>query len=244
MSNLNLMSGMTDRALRTRSINSVFPGALLVELFLGDDLVGYYSSVTEALMKSGTQGWERPKMLKSEGVILADSSDGVWHIQQGKNDWPPDEVAKRVVLIGELNPYRANPDFDLYDQPENSSGDRLRRLILGVSREDYFRRFYRRNLCYGKWSVPEARKRASELCEEFPTQTFVLLGRKVQEAFGIKDAAQLSASRGLLNDGGARWRVFLPHPSGLCRVWSDPGAFDRAKEVLKCAGVFCEGDAK
>ena len=33
-------------------------------------------------------------------------------------------------------------------------------------------------------------------------------------------------------------RIVLPHPSGLNRMWGEPGAFDRARAVLREAGAL------
>lgn len=29
------------------------------------------------------------------------------------------------------------------------------------------------------------------------------------------------------------WIILLPHPSGLCREWNEPGAYERARELVK-----------
>lgn len=132
----------------------------------------------------------------------------------------------KVVLVGELNPYGADPRYALYDEPPQSAGGRMRRLVCGLPRREYLR-LGRVNLCAGKWSTPAARERARILSDMAEHPAFVLLGRRVARAFGT-DLEPFA------------WRRFesatlvaLPHPSGLCRVWNEPGAFERARAVLR-----------
>lgn len=131
------------------------------------------------------------------------------------------EVEARAVLVGEDNPYGPSPDMALYPAPEGSAGWRLCVLILMLQRADYLRRFARVNLCDGLWSTREARARAAELAAT--GVPVVMLGAKVSAAFGR------SAQEPFTRDG-----LFyrLPHPSGRCRVWNDPGAFGRARGLL------------
>ena len=147
-----------------------------------------------------------------------------------------DPCPRSVLFVGELNPYRdPNGRFALFPMPARSSGDRLCSLILQMEPEEYLRRFARVNLCFETWSEPKARKRAVELIDAWARDVpFVLLGRKVASAFaGVNDP--FTWSRG---PGGGRVYVTLPHPSGLNRSWSEPGAFERAREVLRAAGVL------
>ena len=67
---------------------------------------------------------------------------------------------RRVWLVGEHNPYGADPEFALYPLPANATGGRLQRLILGVSMTDYMRHYERVNLCTDKFSVTAARQAA------------------------------------------------------------------------------------
>ena len=133
-----------------------------------------------------------------------------------------------VVLVGESNPYGSDPKFALFDKPEKASGFRLRTRVLGVDRQTYFG-FRRHNLVRGPWSMRAARVEARVLDQYvYPGEDvrFVLLGRKVATAFGYADAEPFSVS-GLF--------VLLPHPSGLCREWNVPGAYERARDVLRLA---------
>ncbi len=127
----------------------------------------------------------------------------------------------RPLLVGEVNPYGSDPGMALYPLPEGASGDRLRR-ILGMTRAEYLRTFDRVNLCEGTWSTAAARRRAKELiCGGRPG--YVLLGRRVAEAFGWRRWPAFSSNFHF---------VFLPHPSGRCREWDRLGSEERARQLV------------
>lgn len=134
-----------------------------------------------------------------------------------------------VVLVGELNPYGQDPKYALFDLPKKASGYRLRALVLGVERRTYMS-FKRHNLCTGSYNKREAEAEAGRLYLEVydsrrvTDAVFVLLGRKVATAFGCGGMNPFTI------DG--RW-VLLPHPSGLCREWNVPGAYEKARDVLR-----------
>lgn len=129
-----------------------------------------------------------------------------------------------VVLVGELNPYGSPPYFALYDDPPGCAGARLRRF-LGLDRETYLgESVVRINLCRGDWSAPRARIAASQISLAYSSVPIVILGRKVAAAFGKSGVLAFSRD-GLV--------VCLPHPSGRCRVWSQPGSIDRARALLR-----------
>jgi hypothetical protein len=133
----------------------------------------------------------------------------------------------KPLLIGELNPYGADPGFALYPLPEHASGGRLAR-ILGLSRGEYLRRFDRVNLCTGKWSMRAARTAAAQL-HHGEKGDKVLLGAKVCKAFKLP-YTPFSA----MYDVNTQQRYYiLPHPSGLNRIWNEPGSAARARELLK-----------
>jgi hypothetical protein len=94
-------------------------------------------------------------------------------------------------------------------------------------------RFDRVNLCTGKWSAPAARAEAQRLVDGDEHEVFVLLGRKVVSAFLPGTPKQFT-----IEEHCAGRFVILPHPSGLCRVWAEPGAFARARALLVEAGVL------
>jgi len=93
----------------------------------------------------------------------------------------------KPLLVGEANPYGADPRYALFPHPERSAGYRLARLIMAMpSRQSYLDAFDRTNLCPERWSAPVARARAQEiLAERGVWDCVVLLGSKVSGAFGI-----------------------------------------------------------
>lgn len=141
------------------------------------------------------------------------------------------------VLVGELNPYGADHFFALYCEPPTSSGGRLQRRVMALPKRQYLS-FPRYNLCAGTWSLRAARVEAQRLRVESHGHQFVLLGTKVCRAF---DVAYVPFTVDVAPpDTDAEGRalpelpyVVLPHPSGLCRAWNEPGAFERARAVLQ-----------
>lgn len=127
----------------------------------------------------------------------------------------------KPLLVGEVNPYGADPEMALYPLPEEASGGRLAR-ILGLSRGEYLRRFDRVNLCSGRWSEREARDAAYALMTSGRPK--ILLGTKVRKAFGYDPFPLFTRSGDY---------YFLPHPSGRCRIWNRPGAYEKARELLE-----------
>jgi hypothetical protein len=133
-----------------------------------------------------------------------------------------------VVLVGELNPRGRDPRYALFDLPVNAAGWRLRTKVLQVHRRTYFT-FKRHNLCVGKWSRRDAEREAARLyLEEYDSRKgvflFVLLGRKVADAFGCGGLNPFTHDDRFL---------LLPHPSGRCREWNDPAAGERARSLLR-----------
>ena len=87
-------------------------------------------------------------------------------------------------------------------------------------------------------SVPKeaaglAKRRAAVLASEFLLgRTVVLLGARVAEAFGE------IYTHFMLYPGVRLNFVSLPHPSGRCRLWNEPESYERARAVLRAAGVL------
>jgi hypothetical protein len=136
----------------------------------------------------------------------------------------PELEAPRVTLVGESNPYGDDPQYALYPYPDGCSGHRLCRLVLGMNRRHYLASFKRVNLVRGDWSLPAARTRAAELRQD--GGRFVLLGANVCRAFGVTFApfvAYMQAGETLL---------CLPHPSGRCRLWQEPGTIEKARVAV------------
>ena len=103
----------------------------------------------------------------------------------------------------------------------------------------YLRRYVRVNLCDAKWSKRAAQTRAAEiltlLCQPGQQRPLVLLGAKVGAAFC---GAHEPFSRRRTPGTPSFEVVQLPHPSGLCRTWAEPGAYERARAVLRDAGAL------
>lgn len=136
----------------------------------------------------------------------------------------------KPLLVGEANPYGADPYFALYPRPEKASGYRLCSLVLGMREAAYLDLFDRVNLCPQSWSMGVARAEAVRL-RSVPAFQAVLLGRKVAEAFGLGDVPAFTTWRP--GAGSRGWCVLLPHPSGLCLEWNKPGAFERARALVQ-----------
>lgn len=142
-----------------------------------------------------------------------------------------------VLLVGEDNPYGADPRFALYHLPPHASGGRLMRLVLGL-REETYESLAKINLCSEKWSMRQARLAAervqlTESVEGDPCQSVVvILGRKVADAFRY-DGGPVSWQYRAAAGGRGLVLVSLPHPSGLNRSWNDRGLPERCREVLR-----------
>ena len=144
-----------------------------------------------------------------------------------------------ILLVGEINPYDADPRHALYHEPERSAGGRLCRLVCELRPSTYLA-MHRANLCTEKWSAPAARARAERLAgavtPSTPWRVIVLLGRKVAGAFEQalrSPAGALQPFESYTHDASGLRLLCLPHPSGLNREWNVPGAFERARAALR-----------
>lgn len=140
-----------------------------------------------------------------------------------------------LALVGEMNPYGADPRYALYHEPRNASGDRLRR-ILGLSVRSYVP-IQKYNLCVGSWSMASARARAGEIWEAH--DLIITLGARVRSAFN-----QLIGTPGCSGVGvdliAGHTLVALPHPSGLCRAWNVvENVVDARHTVQQYTGLPC-----
>lgn len=138
----------------------------------------------------------------------------------------------KPLLIGESNPYGHDPAFALYPLPEGCAGHRLCHVILGMAKREYLATFDRVNLLDGpKWGVPAARAAAVQLCRR--GQPLILLGVRVAKAFGV-DSEPFRRRRLVIPADLLDVNVLiLPHPSGRCRVWNEPGAVNRARRSVR-----------
>jgi hypothetical protein len=141
----------------------------------------------------------------------------------------------KALLVGETNPLSDLPEHALYPYPKGCSGERMQRLVTGLTVQGYLRTFDRVDLCVGRWSIVAARRRSQELLET-PRPCVVLLGAKVCHAFGVEFEP---FTRPELRAGSrTQAAVVLPHPSGLNRLWQEAGAYDRAQRLLADAGLI------
>lgn len=164
------------------------------------------------------------KRLCDRGLVRQ-VAPGKWAIKQ-------QAPVARPLIVGESNPYQGDPRFALYPTPRGSAGDRLCRLVMGLEPSEYLTRFDRVNLCPELWSRREARQHAEAIAAE-GRAVLVLLGARVAEAFGAQPRAPFS-----VRTVGASRAVLLPHPSGRARTWNQPGAFERARSLLREVGAL------
>jgi hypothetical protein len=128
-----------------------------------------------------------------------------------------------LTIVGEANPYGADPYFALYHLPRHASGNRLREH-MGLP-DHVYEQLTKVNLCPSAWSMKVARVQADKLREA--GGVIVLLGSKVRAAF---DGPEFF---GVERFGDVYTLATLPHPSGLNRMWSAPGARERARALLR-----------
>lgn len=133
----------------------------------------------------------------------------------------------RPLLVGEVNPLSPDPRLALYPDPPGCAGANLCFRVLGFeSARAYLRTFDRVNLCVGRWTLRVARERAAVISRDHEGPV-ILCGSRPCEAFGVPFVpftVDTSRERGL---------YVLPHPSGRCRVWNDPGSAERARVLLR-----------
>jgi hypothetical protein len=136
----------------------------------------------------------------------------------------------KVWLIGESNPYQADPAraqrYALYFEPPESAGGLLCRCVLGMNERDYLRAFERRNLCNGNWSIVRAREAVAALNLEMGAEDRVLLfGGKVWSAFFREVKYQPFTVSGRY--------LSLPHPSGRnAAVWGNYLSYSRVRAAV------------
>lgn len=134
----------------------------------------------------------------------------------------------RVWLIGENNPYGSAPEFVLYPAPRGCTGERLCRA-LELDPDEYLETFERRNLlAVLKWSVHVAREAAARILSEAGAgDALVLLGGKVTAAFGLKFEPLTTQTTAT-----GHTALISPHPSGLSRVWNQPGMAAKVRDAV------------
>lgn len=140
------------------------------------------------------------------------------------------------IIVGESNPYGSRPEYALYPSPPGCAGDRLCRVVMQLRERTYLSSFERVNLLSGdRWSAPAAREAALELLVLYGSRVWILLGRKVADAFDRSLLHPPPRFYVLCSASSEMHIVALPHPSGRNRAWSDPQMARRCREVLASA---------
>jgi hypothetical protein len=136
-------------------------------------------------------------------------------------------VTRRPILVGESNPYPCSP---LAPDFPNSSGARLLRMINEVATmypSEYEHAFDRRNLCRRQWSDKVAEDQAVKIHRTLRHgDVVVVLGHKVRRAMRLPR----DLKRKII--GGVTF-YWVPHPSGLNRIYNDPGTRRRVGRLLR-----------
>ena len=152
-----------------------------------------------------------------------------------------DQMTERIVKPLLVGPFQSDARLALrsalHPDPPQSAGGRLCFLVMGLDRDTYLRAFDRVDLCCPKWILSIARGKAAQLlAERGPRDVLVLCGTKVATAFSLP-LRPFTIYRG----DGLPTLVVLPHPSGTSTEWLRPGSVERARAVLREAGVLPVG---
>lgn len=148
-------------------------------------------------------------------------------------------MAERVLFIGMNNPLSTNHEYALYPAPERCTGWRVWRMLTEhaeahgfdpIWKAEYVRNIERTNLVIGDWSVRAAREGWTRLRMERDDLSgygaVLLLGAEVQRVV-------LGNTRyPILGQADVRKFWCIPHPSGLNRMYNDPGVREEAGEIL------------
>lgn len=143
----------------------------------------------------------------------------------------------KPLIVGEANPYTPYPAYyALYPWPPHSAGGRLARM-LRMNKEEYLRAFDRVNLFEAPpatWSAPEAREKAREVEWSTDAEVIFMLGARVAAAFGHRDLPVWGfRERANIITGRLVRFIYLPHPSGRCRVWNDKRAEAKLRRIVR-----------
>jgi uracil-DNA glycosylase len=150
------------------------------------------------------------------------------------------EVRHQVLIVGEDDPWGNDPRMDLFHLPRHAAGNRLR-AHLGLTDAQYVR-VRKMNLCPEKWSTKIAREVAKAVMGKPDLRVVIMLGAKVKKAFGCEHIGFFdhTASVDILQRRVEPVLVSLPHPSGRNRLWGQPGARQKAQELLRriCPDIY------
>lgn len=144
---------------------------------------------------------------------------------------PAADVAapSRLLLVGELNPYGAEPAYALFPNPPSSAGGRLSGALAIVPSRAEQVATWRANLCDDRWRNVKAVERA-QLLLEGPWRGYVCLGAKVQSAFRqaiLRNRAQAD-KRASARDAAHAYSFANQ------RVWDSHGAHPADRGEARC----------
>lgn len=182
---------------------------------------------SEALRGAGEQAAEN---LQTQGSVLTI-----------RKHWP-----HKPVLIGEAPGRNTDPRTPLFPMPKNSAGFRLFSLTGLEWRKEYLELFERVNLFAewpgvyttscprgkDKWSTRDARLAAQAVRYMLRGRRAVLVGRRVQTAFGYEKNGRDYCE--WAHD--VHWNVTyasIPHPSGRNLWYNVPGNKERVQEFFQ-----------
>lgn len=151
------------------------------------------------------------------------------------------DPTRRVLIVGEVNPYGQDPSYALYHLPERAAGHRLQSVIMGVEARRWYLPMWRTNLCTTSWEKGDAIERVKVLLgADAPWTTVVMLGVKVAKAFAFHTGQDAKAFQDYASfrppgpsSGPAIRFVALPHPSGRnASSWAGTAVED-ARNLLR-----------
>lgn len=139
---------------------------------------------------------------------------------------PTLNLRPRGLLVGENPGPTTDPRMPLFPDPPTSTGARL----LGytpMTERDYLGLIARTNLCPGEWFNDVAAMRAEQIMRSLARETragrpmrVLMLGRRVMTAWGLRSREHFGIAT-LYQDGVPVEIGWIPHPSGLNRVYND-----------------------
>lgn len=140
----------------------------------------------------------------------------------------------RGVVVGEVPGAHTHEDLPMFPSPVTSSAGRLMEMSK-LTPAQYLGCLYRRNVCYRRWSEGEASNTARLIVSslfDHKDLFVVMCGHKVAAAFGVPCSYWML---GRLESRNCY--TVIPHPSGLNRVYNDPGARERTRLWMRFAAL-------
>lgn len=150
----------------------------------------------------------------------------------------------RGLVVGECPGPNTDPRMPLFPHPVKSAAGRMLEYS-GITVADYLGLLERVNACSERWSDDEADARtqmtvkwlldAANRVDGRPLRV-LLLGRKVQHAWGVVNREEFGYTRWC--DGDDMQITWAPHPSGTCRKYNDKTNREKLGRCVRwCAGL-------